>query len=332
MSDRTGPDSGELGLREEEMQTPEQRAELAEFRKLSDPTMDKYWVEGGAPFGLPREEVVARISVRRFKAVETADVAYDSDLLQDVQSIVATINETSGQHYYLGKYPLAVVEYNLALARGEDSGIDPKEIAYIAGEMDKYFKQSTGKTLAEWAKEYVQSHEEVVVHREADTAFFDLLERDYNRHNISLGNLSPILAEYIKNQGIDSLDPQSALGLLAEKDFVVPSEWSDEVAETAEGRDLLEIIGKIKTDFQAEEIADTLEANYADVTPEELKLATITVADILAVVSFNIEAPKDWDSCDEEFKALIKAVMSKLETKLGGKVRKSKGEPVVKFL
>jgi hypothetical protein len=323
------PTPEEMGLSAEEMKTPEQREKFERFRLLVEPMVDSYWKDGETPFGIKKSDLVDRIAERRFEVVEAENLEPDYEFWQEASEVMAQIEEGTGQHNPLGEYPLMVLQYHLSKARGVEVNESVKDY-FIAKEMEKGYKKATGRSLSNWAAEYVGSHPE-----EADfesvKKTIGLFERDYNSFELSTGNLAKVLLEYARENGIEDLDPNTALKILSEKGFTVPEHWQDSFAELPEGRELLGAIENTQRKFHTEEIVTTLEGIYGDFSQEELKENPITVRDILGVASVTMEISKAWDECDDETKQTVTNIMKQLAGNLGGKLSKSKGEPVIKF-
>ncbi|MCX6810631.1 MAG: hypothetical protein NTY30_02775 [Candidatus Berkelbacteria bacterium] len=334
MPDLPHPDDSMIS--DADKSTPEQREaekaeRLAEFRQLTDPIMDKYWQEGDTPFGIPRDEVMAKISARRFEAVEAAEIQYDAAFFGDVQAIVVRINEVSGQNNYLGTYPVWALENQIAIARGEEPKIDPAEVGYITSQIEKYFKQAVGVTLQEWATEYAKTHKDFVYNPETDKTFFDTLEKDYNTHILNLGNLIRVLSEYARGQGIQEVNIEAAMQVLSDQGFVVPAQWSEEYAELSEGQDILNAIQKLPERLLQLEVADEITGNLEALSPEDLAVTVIDSTAVLKVISENYPVPDNWNACDRKTKDLVIGVIEGISERLGGKVTKKKGEPKLNF-
>ena len=94
------PGAEEMGLTEQDKETPEQRVErLKEFRQLAEPMLDQYYQEGKTPFNIPREEALECVSGRIFERVEEAGLTIDNNYLGRVAELIGAINEATGQHY-----------------------------------------------------------------------------------------------------------------------------------------------------------------------------------------------------------------------------------------
>jgi len=346
MPDPNGPSAEDMGLKKDEMKTPEQRAKeaatetgeeneraerLENLRRLAEPMLDQYYQEGKTPFGIPREQAIKHVSERIFDEAEAAKLNVDYDFLQRANEVMQAINEASGQHYTLTRAALEVIEHHLQTAASGESNINLADVAYIAGEMGKHFKKATGATLAEWAVEYQKVHGDQTRDMDTSVKLMKIFDQDVGGHLLSQSNLRVIFSGYAEREGIDQLTPDAALKMLQERRFLVPEEWKDEFAENEDGREILEAIENIKREIQVEEIVTTLEGNYKWLSPEDRKSKPITVEDVLAIASFEGGAPESWADCDDNIKKIITGALKVLAENLDGKVGKSKGKPVVKF-
>jgi len=316
------------------METPEQRAEkaerLREFRELSDVMLDQFYSEGKTPFNIPREEALAKSAERTFRAVEGEGLEVDVEFLKDAQSVLEAVNTASGRDFVVGEYPLAVLEYHLALAAGEEPSTE-LDIGYIRGEMEKHYKKTTGQTLENWARAYHEAHPDKTIDTKANLSFIKAFENDFEGHKFNEANLAKSFREFARDQGVDTLTPDVVMKLLAEKGFIVPSEWKEEFTEIEDGKTVITAIENAKRSLQMEEIILELEGAYADLPREDLVGTTITAKDVLAVTSFGAEVPENWNECDEQTQKVVSSVLSALAKSLGGKLGKSKGEPIVKL-
>lgn len=317
------------------VEKPEEQAEKAEkikeFQRLAEPMFDQFYSEGKTPFGIPRTEAIEKFSARAFVQVEKAELNLDNDFLERMTEFIRAINDATGQHYTLGKTTLQVVEYHLQIAAGKEPDIDIEGIRYLDGQMNQGLLKATGVDLDQWAQEYLKVHGEEVRDIKTNERFIDILSRDFYAHEYNQGKLVKMLKEYAKENGADSLNPQVALELLKENGSIVPEEWRDELAEHQDGKELLEAIENAKKGIQVEQITDTLESNYSDLSAEDRAANPITTDDVIAVASFEEEISVTWVLCDDQTKKMIKNIMSELANRLGGKLGTSKGEPIVKF-
>lgn len=346
MPDPNGPSAEDMGLKKEEMKTPEQRAKeaatetgeeneraerLENLRRLAEPMLDQYYQESKTPFGIPRDQAMKHVSERIFDKAEAAELNVDYDFLQRANEVMQVINEASGHHYTLTRAALEVIEHHLQTAASGESNIDLVDVAYIAGEMGRHFKKATGATLAEWAVEYQKVHGDQARDMDTNVQLMKIFDQDIGSHVLSQSNLRTIFRGYAGRAGIDQLTPDAALKMLQERRFLVPEEWKDEFAENEDGREILEAIENVRREIQIEEIITTLEGNYEGLSPEDRKSRPITVGDVLAVASFEGGAPENWADCDDNIKKIITAALKELAENLDGKVGKNKGEPIVKF-
>jgi len=323
------PTPEEMGLSAEEMKTPEQRERLERLRELVEPMVEIYWREGETPFGIEKARVIDRITERRFEAMGAESLEPDYEFWQESSRVMAQIEVGTGQHKPLGEYPLMVLQYHLAKARGVETDESVKDY-FIAKEMEEGYKKATGRSLSDWATEYAESHPEETDF-ESIKKTIGVFERDYDSFELSTGNLTKVLFEYVRENGTEDLDPNTALQILSEKGFTVPEQWQDSFGELPEGRKLLDVIENVERKFHAEEVITTLEGVYRDFSQEELQANPITVRDILGVASMTMKIPETWDECDNEMKRIMNDIMKQLASNLGGKLGKSKGEPVIKF-
>jgi len=337
----------QMGLFADEMKTPEQRAKeasqnfedlddvegtkrLEEYRRMSEPMIGYLYPEGKTPFGLPRDEVIARAAERTFPQVESAELKLNAEFLQDVVEVLDDINDQSGKHYALGEYALGVFSYHLALARGESSEFDISQAAFLETEFNKYLKSATGETLDDWAKKYAEGHSEDI--QFADTnRFLKIHNADFESHKFNGPNLTKLFTEHLTNNDLQSLTPDEALEILISKGYIVPSEWKEDYADNEDGKVLLEAIDNAERKNKVAEVISVLGQSFEDLPAEELKSMQITVGDVLAVASFDVETLLSWNDCDEPTKKTVTDILKQLATNLGGSFGKSKGEPVVKF-
>jgi len=319
----------EIGVPQEGMKTPEQREKLERLRGLIESIVERYWQEGETPFGIEKDQVVDRITERRFEVMEAENLEPDYEFWQQASEVMAQIDEGTGQHNPLGEYPLMVLQYHLSNARGLEIDESVKDY-FIAKVMEKGYKKATDRSLSDWVAEYVGSHPEETDF-ESIRKTIGVFERDYDSFVISTGNLAKVFLEYARENGIEGLGSNTALQILSEKGFIVPEKWQNSFVELPEGRELLNAIENVQRKFHPEEIITTLEGVYGDFTKEELRTNPITVGDVLGVVSVTMEIPKTWEECDDETRSVINDIMKQLASNLGGKLGESKGEPVIKF-
>ena len=315
----------------ETLEQQEKAEKLAEFKKIAEPMFDQYYEEGKTPFGIAKSEALDKFSARVYPQVEAAELNLDNEFLQRMTELIQAINDATGQHYTLGKTTLQVVEYHLQIAAGKEPDIDIEGIRYLEGQMNQGLIKATGVDLYRWASEYLKVHGEEVRDTKTNERFVDILSKDFYAHEYNQPKLIKMLKDYAKENGLESLTPQVALNLLKEKGTIVPEEWKEELADHPDGKELLEAIENAKKGIQVEQITDTLEANYQDLSPEDRVASPITVADVIEVASFEEDMPLAWTLCDDTEKKMIKNILSELASRLGGKLGTSKGEPIVKF-
>lgn len=338
------PNPEDRGIDPKDMKTPEQRERegaeetvedteraerLEQFRPIAEGLLDHYFEEGKVSFGMDRDEAAEVVTGRIFDQAESSDIEFDYTYLQRVTEVLAAINEGSSTPYEMTRATLEVIEYHLQVAAGEQP--EPTIYKFMNDEMDKRLRATTGVGLAEWAVEYQKVHGEETRNPEANLAFIDITEADYNAHVQSESNLRRIFAEYVENEGIDQLNPQTALTLLRERGFVVPKEWKDEYADQDDGARIVEVIQGLEREIQFDDISTSIEGGYESLTDEEKANTPVTVTNFLEAASIEGDVPESWTDCDSRLKGIIKREMQNLADRLGGKLGTTKGEPIVRF-
>ena len=331
------------GVSKKDMETPEQRKREAEtgledneraerleqFRPVAEGLLDHYFEEGRISFGIDREQAAEIVTERIFDQVEASELDVDYTYLQRITEVLAAINEGSKEPYEMTRATLEVIEYHLQVAAGEQP--EPTIYTYLEGEMDKRLKKTTGVGLAEWAQEYHKVHGDETRSPEDNLAFIDITEADYNTHVQSESNLRRIFTEFAESEGIEQLDPQTAIRLLRERGFVVPEEWKEEYAENDDGARIIEVIHGLERKMQFDDISASIEGGYEFLTPEEKANTPVTVANFLEAASLEDAVPESWADCDGQLKQIIKNKMKEIADHLGGKLGTTKGEPIVRF-
>ena len=337
------PLAEDMGVSKKDMETPEQRKRevktgledneraerLEQFRPIAEGLLDHYFEEGKISFGIDREEATEIVTGRIFDQVEASKLEVDYTYLQRITEVLAAINEGSKEPYEMTRATLEVIEYHLQVAAGEQP--EPTIYTYLEGEMDKRLKKTTGVGLAEWAQEYHKVHGDETRSPEDNLAFIDITEADYNAHVQSESNLRRIFTEFAESEGIEQLDPQTALQLLRERGFVVPEEWKEEYAENDDGARIIEVIHGLERKMQFDDISASIEGGYEFLTPEEKANTPVTVSNFLEAASLEGAVPESWADCDGQLKQIIKNKMKEIADHLGGKLGTAKGEPIVRF-
>jgi hypothetical protein len=327
------PNPEDLGLSEEDMQTPEQRAEraerLADFRNFAEPMLAPIYSEGKTPFGLSRDMVIAKTTERIFSRVEEENLQPDHEFMSAATEVVTVINTQVKVPFVVGKYQVNVLRHYLAKAAGVNSDVDLADVNFTMKTMEANYQAATGRTLEEWAKDYIAEHPNVQIDQTQNLGIAQLFNDDYNQHSLTASHFATVLREHSIT---GELDINDALKVLLEKGFIVPEEWSEEYAGHADGQTLLEAIENMNEELQIAEIVQTLESSYVEFVPaEELPANPIEVKNVLTVASLGTDIPENWGECDDRIKAVIKAAMKELAYKLGGKLGTSKGAPIIKF-
>lgn len=342
MPDMPGPDDPMIS--DEDKKTSEQReGERAErlegLKKFLDPILEQRYQEGYMPFDLPRDQVLHRAEERILPKIESVGAEINPEFLSDVQSVIDIMNSVKGDHYTLNSTSFLVISSHLIHAAGEpdsDEVPDLSDVAFLAGEMDKLLRAASGQSLAEWAKAYVENHKDRHWKQYAmeylnSLSALVVLADDESQYRYELHNLVRALSQDAKNQEIRKLDPNSALSILFNRGFIVPSEWKEEFSETWDGKELLLAIDKANSRLLLDNITDALEATYSDLPTDELGKLTLNADEILVAVSTSVEVPATWAECDDSTRKAVSEAMKKLVIKLKGKLGKSKGMPVIKF-
>lgn len=320
--------------------TPESGGEIEEieaseekerFRALSEPIIGRFYPEGQIPFGISHEEAMRHVPDRILEKVRQEGVNVDMEFLQDVQSVLDPINAVGKNNFSLGVTSVTVIEYHLRSARGIDPGIDIGSVAFLKGEMEKAYKKQTGRTLSQWAVEYVKTHQEGADNLESAAALFKVYDQDFDGFRYTVSNLARIISLYAREMGMIDINAVKVMPILHKWGFLVPAEWRDEYSSTEDGKTLLSAIEKARRKLQEEDLADALSVSLETRSADELRLTPFTANDVLAMASFDNDVPENWNDCDAEVKRSVINAMKVAAEHLGAIVADTEEGPVITF-
>jgi len=334
MGDMDLSDGDKKMLGNPEAQKDAEKAERFEkFKPIARATIESYYEN--PPFGIPKEVAIGIVAERVFRNNESIDSRIDRNFLNEVQSVLDAVNQTEGGKTLLSMTAVTVIGYHLQVANGIDPSFDLSEVAFLADQMSKRYRKSTGQSLEHWARSQVQFENVGALDPKTYKEFFGIFDQDNFKHHLSPSNLSKIFEGYLRETGADSMSVTEAMPLLAEIGFVVPDVWEDGYSETGDGKIVIEACEKARTLLLVEEWTDTAVSSLENLSADDLHEKVFTVDDVLGIASASrAGTPASWEACDKSAKALVMKVIDNVALRFGGTISGKAGKygPEVRFV